>query len=188
MLNRRIPQVVPWLQEFSLEWKVTLASACLKPTYLPSTDIKSISTPALGASCRIRAGTKNSKKQILSDCSIGHGQNPVSSSPGWLEFMPDQESPRLYPGYRNSHAKENSAWRAHDWSRLIRYKEKRKEYPHSSCRIVPSRPGIKKSPAASLLQDLFKTATTYSPTCAVPSAWRSLTSLFGMGRGGTFVP
>ena len=27
-----------------------------------------------------------------------------------------------------------------------------------------------------------KTATTYSPTCAVPSAWRSLTSLFGMGK------
>ena len=31
----------------------------------------------------------------------------------------------------------------------------------------------------------FKTAATYSPTCAVPSAWTGLTSLFGMGRGGT---
>lgn len=51
--------------------------------------------------------------------------------------------------------------------------------------VSPSRPGIKKGPAASLLQDLFKTATTYSPTCAVPSAWRGLTSLFGMGRGGS---
>ncbi len=28
-------------------------------------------------------------------------------------------------------------------------------------------------------------AVTYSPTFAVPSAWRGLTSLFGMGRGGT---
>ena len=31
----------------------------------------------------------------------------------------------------------------------------------------------------------LKTAATYSPTCAVPSAWAGLTSLFGMGRGGT---
>ena len=31
-----------------------------------------------------------------------------------------------------------------------------------------------------------KTAATYSPTLwAVPSAWSGLTSLFGMGRGGT---
>ena len=30
-----------------------------------------------------------------------------------------------------------------------------------------------------------KTAATYSPTCAVPSALLSLTTLFGMGRGGT---
>ena len=29
-----------------------------------------------------------------------------------------------------------------------------------------------------------KGAVTYSPTFAVPSAWRGLTSLFGMGRGG----
>ena len=28
-------------------------------------------------------------------------------------------------------------------------------------------------------------AITYSPTFAVPSAWRGLTSLFGMGRGGS---
>ena len=31
----------------------------------------------------------------------------------------------------------------------------------------------------------LKSATTYSPTCAVPSALSGLTSLFGMGRGGT---
>ena len=31
----------------------------------------------------------------------------------------------------------------------------------------------------------YKLAATYSPTCAVPSAWRGLTSLFGMGRGGS---
>ena len=30
----------------------------------------------------------------------------------------------------------------------------------------------------------LKGAVTYSPTFAVPSAWRGLTSLFGMGRGG----
>ena len=30
-----------------------------------------------------------------------------------------------------------------------------------------------------------KTAATYSPTNAVPSARSGLTSLFGMGRGGT---
>ena len=30
-----------------------------------------------------------------------------------------------------------------------------------------------------------KSATTYSPTNAVPSALTGLTSLFGMGRGGT---
>ena len=28
-------------------------------------------------------------------------------------------------------------------------------------------------------------AVTYSPAFAVPSAWQGLTSLFGMGRGGT---
>ena len=31
----------------------------------------------------------------------------------------------------------------------------------------------------------LKSATTYSPTNAVPSALAGLTSLFGMGRGGT---
>ena len=35
---------------------------------------------------------------------------------------------------------------------------------------------------------LSKTADTYSPTCAVPSARAGLTSLFGMGRGGTPLP
>ena len=33
-----------------------------------------------------------------------------------------------------------------------------------------------------------KTAAAYSPTCAVPSARPGLTSLFGMGRGGTPAP
>ena len=42
----------------------------------------------------------------------------------------------------------------------------------------------KKSPG--LLQGFWlKSATTYSPTIAVPSALSGLTSLFGMGRGGT---
>ena len=34
-------------------------------------------------------------------------------------------------------------------------------------------------------ETLSKTAATYSPTLAVPSARSGLTSLFGMGRGGT---
>ena len=34
-------------------------------------------------------------------------------------------------------------------------------------------------------ETLPKTAATYSPTLAVPSARSGLTSLFGMGRGGT---
>ena len=80
----RIPQAVPWLQEFSRKRKLSLAGACLKPTY------------------------------------------PVQ--------------------------------------------RKKKRVPALQRRSSPSRPGIKKGPAASLLQDLFKTATTYSPTCAVPSA------------------
>ena|GEM_PF-6809887 len=42
-----------------------------------------------------------------------------------------------------------------------------------------------KSPHQITLMRALKTATTYSPTFAVPSAWLGLTSLFGMGRGGT---
>jgi hypothetical protein len=33
--------------------------------------------------------------------------------------------------------------------------------------------------------DFIRKATTYSPAFAVPSALMGLTSLFGMGRGGT---
>ena len=43
---------------------------------------------------------------------------------------------------------------------------------------------IKKSVGESLLRR-FKGAVTYSPDFSVPSALRGLTSLFGMGRGGT---
>ncbi len=42
----------------------------------------------------------------------------------------------------------------------------------------------KKSPGF-LRGSFLKSATTYSPTIAVPSALSGLTSLFGMGRGGT---
>ena len=39
---------------------------------------------------------------------------------------------------------------------------------------------------STITPDLFlKKAATYSPTFAVPSAQLGLTSLFGMGRGGT---
>ena len=58
-----------------------------------------------------------------------------------------------------------------------------------------SRPGFlrngnrtrqKKRPVSFLKRVSFsKTAATYSPTLAVPSARSGLTSLFGMGRGGT---
>ena len=48
------------------------------------------------------------------------------------------------------------------------------------------RDGYKTKPAGSagLIRRVGKGAVTYSPTFAVPSAWRGLTSLFGMGRGG----
>ena len=51
---------------------------------------------------------------------------------------------------------------------------------------IPSDNNIEKVPAGILPQGLsWKTAATYSPTFAVPSARLGLTSLFGMGRGGT---
>ena len=51
---------------------------------------------------------------------------------------------------------------------------------------IPSDNKIEKVPAGILPQGLsWKTAATYSPTFAVPSARLGLTSLFGMGRGGT---
>jgi hypothetical protein len=43
----------------------------------------------------------------------------------------------------------------------------------------------KKKPLSFLKGFNLKSATTYSPTIAVPSALAGLTSLFGMGRGGT---
>ena len=46
----------------------------------------------------------------------------------------------------------------------------------------------KTSPASVRTPGTLKTAATYSPACAVPSAMRSLTALFGMGRGGTSAP
>ena len=43
----------------------------------------------------------------------------------------------------------------------------------------------KEAPLGLLQGALRKGAATYSPGLPVPSAWRGLTSLFGMGRGGT---
>ena len=43
----------------------------------------------------------------------------------------------------------------------------------------------KNKEARRFLFELPKMAATYSPTNAVPSALLSLTTLFGMGRGGT---
>ena len=43
----------------------------------------------------------------------------------------------------------------------------------------------KKMPRIKSRAHFLKSATTYSPTYAVPSALAGLTSLFGMGRGGT---
>ena len=48
-----------------------------------------------------------------------------------------------------------------------------------------SRMVTKKAPLGLLQGALCKGAATYSPGLPVPSAWRGLTSLFGMGRGGT---
>ena len=47
-----------------------------------------------------------------------------------------------------------------------------------------SRMVTKKAPLGLLQGALRKGAATYSPGLPVPSAWRGLTSLFGMGRGG----
>ena len=50
--------------------------------------------------------------------------------------------------------------------------------------VLEGRGGTKKAP--DIIQGFnLKSATTYSPTIAVPSALAGLTSLFGMGRGGT---
>ena len=57
-----------------------------------------------------------------------------------------------------------------------------KEPPH--CHSTKKRKAL----PAILLEGLpleNKMAATYSPACAVPSARSGLTSLFGMGRGGT---
>ena len=56
-------------------------------------------------------------------------------------------------------------------------------YPHAH---APTHARTKKRSAPDFSgTDLNKTAATYSPTLAVPSARSGLTSLFGMGRGGT---
>ena len=78
--NQRIPQAVPWLQEFSSKRKLSLAGACLKPTYpvqrkeYPHSRSRSV----LSHTGRHK---KDSKKQILSDCSIeyAHSFRPVAS-------------------------------------------------------------------------------------------------------------
>ena len=76
----RIPQAVPWLQEFSRKRKLSLAGACLKPTY----PVQRKEYPH--SSCRIVLShtgrhKKDSKKQILSHCSIeyAHSFRPVAS-------------------------------------------------------------------------------------------------------------
>ena len=58
------------------------------------------------------------------------------------------------------------------------------QLPQNQILSLPKQKASESFPTRRLL---IKTATTYSPTCAVPSAWQGLTSLFGMGRGGTLV-
>ena len=65
-------------------------------------------------------------------------------------------------------------------------KGKTTRQPSLCSRQPPFRPSIPHKKRARPSRDgLKKTAATYSPTCAVPSALAGLTSLFGMGRGGT---
>ena len=60
----------------------------------------------------------------------------------------------------------------------------RNRIPVRICRLADrNRPDIKKAPG--IPARCSKGAVTYSPGFPVPSALRSLTSLFGMGRGGT---
>ena len=64
---------------------------------------------------------------------------------------------------------------------------KYKQYPHKNHFVGNGRVGgIKKAPNAKRKGLIRRDeATTYSTANAVPSALRSLTSVFGMGTGGT---
>ena len=61
------------------------------------------------------------------------------------------------------------------------------KFPLTPNNLSMTRPAVnkKKSPEDNSSGLLTKMADTYSPTFAVPSARTGLTSLFGMGRGGT---
>ena len=81
MPDQRIPQAVPRLQEFSPEWKVTLASARLKPIYQPFRYKEYPHSRSRSVLSHTGRHKKDSKKQILSDCSIeyAHSFRPVAS-------------------------------------------------------------------------------------------------------------
>ena len=64
--------------------------------------------------------------------------------------------------------------------RAVHRKNRRRAVVERGPRMV-----TKKAPLGLLQGALRKGAATYSPGLPVPSAWRGLTSLFGMGRGGT---
>ena len=66
----RIPQAVPWLQEFSRKRKLSLAGACLKPTYQPFRYNEYPHSRSRSVLSHTGRHKKDSKKQILSDCLI----------------------------------------------------------------------------------------------------------------------
>ena len=74
---------------------------------------------------------------------------------------------------------------------LLRQRQGCRPRERSRLQLTPTASGIsapariKKAPLGLLQGALRKGAATYSPGLPVPSAWRGLTSLFGMGRGGT---
>ena len=105
-----------------------------------------------------------------------------SSGEEWLSFV-EKTSPGAFLKAVRVTAREK---------RIAREKRKERKNPAAKRRsgLLRKRTQAyrhKKALKRFCLRASVKTATTYSPTCAVPSAWRSLTSLFGMGRGGTFV-
>ena len=111
---------------------------------------------------------------------------------GWLAYPRDTGGAR---NYRRSAvverccAEENRrravSYVSTGLARLPRDTGGARNYRRSAVVERGSRMVTKKAPLGLLQGALRKGAATYSPGLPVPSAWRGLTSLFGMGRGGT---
>ena len=105
---------------------------------------------------------KRRLSDFIPDCS---GLPPVTHYPVCRQA--DSVVIGLIPIYRNRNGKNRFGLSSRFWNSILVQ--------------------TKKSPLQFLVKDFSKkTAAIYSPTInAVPSTWLGLTSLFGMGRGGT---